>query len=394
MKSRSTSSARASSTGERVRLANAVTRISAPSSSRIEFAIRDAMNSSTSAGANSRSWAAFFCRIAIRVSRSGGWMSASRPHSNRVRSRSSSVASCLRRPVGTDHDLLVRVVQRIERVEELLLGPFAVLQELDVVDQQDVDVAVPALERAGLVVAQRVDEVVGELLGRHVPHVPRVAELRGVVTDRVQQVGLAEPGAAVDEQRVVRLRRRLGDRDRGGVREPVGRPDDERLERVLRVEPVAARVARGRRSSRPVPRPRPGPMPPPIPGPMPPALRPVPSPPGRWPGGSVPGRSRGRGAPGAPPRGRGAGVGVVSGDVAVCPADARTRGRLVASVRSGRGVGPAGRLGSVGDGVHRGAGAVGIAAARRRHRRWPVLRRAARSPRPGSAGRAGETAPR
>ena len=51
MKSRSTSSASDSSTGDRVRLANAVTRISAPSSSRIEFDIREAMNSSTSGGA-------------------------------------------------------------------------------------------------------------------------------------------------------------------------------------------------------------------------------------------------------------------------------------------------------------------------------------------------------
>ncbi len=178
MKSRSTSSASARSTTERVRLANAVTRISAPSSSRIELEIREAMNSSTSGGASSRSWAAFFCRIAIRVSRSGGWMSASRPHSNRVRSRSSSVASSLRRAVGGDDDLLVRVVQGVEGVEELLLRPLAVLQELDVVDQQDVDVAVAALERAGLVVAQAVDEVVGELLGGDVPHRPGGAQRR------------------------------------------------------------------------------------------------------------------------------------------------------------------------------------------------------------------------
>ena len=50
---------------------------------------------------------------------------------------------------------------------------------------------------------------------------------------------LAEPGAAVDEERVVRLRRRLGDCERGGVREAVRRADDERVERVLRVEAAA-----------------------------------------------------------------------------------------------------------------------------------------------------------
>ena len=55
--------------------------------------IRLAMNSSTSSGAFIRSSAAFLRRIAIRVSSSGGWMSVVRPHSNRVRMRSSRVSS-------------------------------------------------------------------------------------------------------------------------------------------------------------------------------------------------------------------------------------------------------------------------------------------------------------
>src|SRR5205085_8174468 len=64
----------------------------------------------------------------------------------------------------------------------------AVLQELDVVDQQDVDVAVAPLERLGLVVAQAVDEVVGEFLGGHVANGARVTEGGGVMADRMQQV--------------------------------------------------------------------------------------------------------------------------------------------------------------------------------------------------------------
>ena len=107
-----------------------------------------AMYSSTSGGAASRSCAAFLRRIAMRVSSSGGWTSVIRPHSNRLRSRSSSVTSCLRRPVAGDDDLLVGVVQRVEGVEELLLRLLLVLQELDVVDEQDVDVAVAPAEAA------------------------------------------------------------------------------------------------------------------------------------------------------------------------------------------------------------------------------------------------------
>ena len=57
------------------------------------------------------------------------------------------------------------------------------------------------------------------------------------MADRVQQVGLAQAGLAVDDQRVVRLARCLGDGDGGGVGEPVGRADDEVLEQVARVQP-------------------------------------------------------------------------------------------------------------------------------------------------------------
>src|SRR5579862_6139159 len=52
----------------------------------------------------------------------------------------------LRRPVGADHDLPAAAVQVVEGVEELLLQLLGALEELDVVDQQYVDVAVTPLE--------------------------------------------------------------------------------------------------------------------------------------------------------------------------------------------------------------------------------------------------------
>ena len=64
------------------------------------------------------------------------------------------------------------------------------------------------------------------------------------MADGVQQVGLPQARVAVDEQRVVGLGRRLGDRDRCGVREAVAAPDDERLEGVLRVQPGGDRARR------------------------------------------------------------------------------------------------------------------------------------------------------
>ena len=142
----------------------------------------------------------------------------------------------LRRDVTGDDDLLVGGVQGVEGVEELFLSLHPALQELDVVDQQDVDVAVAALKSLGFVVADRVDEVVGELLGADIEHPSAGVQAARVVANRVQQVGLAQSGAAVDEQRVVRLGRGLGDGDRGGVGEAVARTDDEGVEGVLRVQ--------------------------------------------------------------------------------------------------------------------------------------------------------------
>ncbi len=141
-----------------------------------------------------------------------------------------------RRAVGRDDDLGAALVERVEGMEELLLDALLALEELDVVDEQDVVVPVAALEPLDPLVAQGVDEVVHEGLARHVAHRQPPRVLSHVVPDRLEQVRLAEPRPAVDEQRVVGLGRRLGDRERGRVGEAVRRADDEEVEGVLRVE--------------------------------------------------------------------------------------------------------------------------------------------------------------
>ena len=47
-----------------------------------------------------------------------------------------------RRRVGGEHDLLLRFVECVERMEELFLRPFLAGDELDVVEQQGVDLAI------------------------------------------------------------------------------------------------------------------------------------------------------------------------------------------------------------------------------------------------------------
>ena len=129
-------------------------------------------------------------------------------------------------------------MQRVERVEELFLRLRLVGEELDVVHKEDVDIAVAALEVCGFVVANRVDELVGELFGADVAHLGPGEEGPRVVTDGVQEVGFSQSAIAIDEERVVGLGGSLGNGNGSRVGEAVARSDDERLEHVLGVQAV------------------------------------------------------------------------------------------------------------------------------------------------------------
>ena len=84
-----TSWARSRDSSRPERVQKARIRTSEPSSSRMFDLTLVAMKYATSSGSGRRSSSAFFLRMATRVSKSGGWMSAMSPHSNRERSRSS-----------------------------------------------------------------------------------------------------------------------------------------------------------------------------------------------------------------------------------------------------------------------------------------------------------------
>ena len=141
-----------------------------------------------------------------------------------------------RRAVGGDDDLLLARVERIEGVEELLLGALLVGEELDVVDQQHVDRPVALAEGGHAVETDRVDELVDELLGGQIEHPQLRARGLDVRADAMEEMGLAEAHPTVKEERVVALEWRLGDRPRRGVGELVRAPDDEVGEQVLGVE--------------------------------------------------------------------------------------------------------------------------------------------------------------
>ncbi len=99
-------------------------------------------------------------------------------------------------PIAGQNELASVLIERVEGVEELLLGLGLAGQELDVVDQEHVDVAVGVLEALERARAQRGDELVGECLDRRVADSRVAAEGEDIVADGVEEVGLAEARGA------------------------------------------------------------------------------------------------------------------------------------------------------------------------------------------------------
>ena len=135
-----------------------------------------------------------------------------------------------RRLVGGNDDLPVLVDQGVESVEELLLCGLSPRDELDIVDHQHVHRAELILERHGVAVTKRPDELVHEFFGRKIDDPAGWIPRPDVPGDGMHQMGLAKADPAIEEQRVERHRRRLGDPPRGGVGKFVGLADDEILE--------------------------------------------------------------------------------------------------------------------------------------------------------------------
>ena len=138
--------------------------------------------------------------------------------------------------VGRQDDLTLILVERVERMEKFLLRGVLACDELDIVHEEEVGVAVFVTELEVLAAADGVDQLVCELVALDVDDViVRVLAL-DLVGDGIEQVRLAEAGLAVDEQGVIGVGGVIRDGAGGGKRVLVRRTDDEFIERILRVE--------------------------------------------------------------------------------------------------------------------------------------------------------------
>ncbi len=233
----------------------ATMRIRAPSRARTLLRTRSAITSSASSSASSiwSCWARLR-RITRRVRDVGRFDVGHKPGGEALPQTVLERLQVVRGPVGGEHDLAAAVVQGVERVEELLLGPRLALEELHVVQQQHVDVAEARLEPPCATAAERVQEFVREGLARGAAHGQARAVREQHAGDRAQQVCLADARGPEDEQWVVGLRGHLGHGQGGGVGEPVAVADHELVERQLgiaerpgeRVEVVLALPVRAR----------------------------------------------------------------------------------------------------------------------------------------------------
>ena len=126
-----------------------------------------------------------------------------------------------RRTVGSEYDLPFVFKKRVESMEELLLCLDFAGNKLDIVHQKQVGISVLFPEFEVFARLDGIDELVGEIVSLDINDVVVRVAFPDPKPDRVEQMGLAQTGVAVNEKRIVFRRIAFGHCLSSGMCHPV-----------------------------------------------------------------------------------------------------------------------------------------------------------------------------
>ena len=127
---------------------------------------------------------------------------------------------------------MTRFIDVIEGVEEFNLRTLLSGNELNVVHQKKIHVAVLVAKLFRFSFLDGLDHFIGEVVALDIGDFLLREPLPNGVADRPEQMSLSETGIPVDEKRIVVLSRIFGDGDRGGMGKLVGVADNEIVEGI------------------------------------------------------------------------------------------------------------------------------------------------------------------
>lgn len=103
------------------------------------------------------------------------------------------------------------IVEGVESVEKFFLGAFFICQEVDIVDHEDIDMAIFFAEGGERFVLDGIDKLIGELFAGEVGDFGIFFVGENGVTDAVEEVCFAQTAGAVDKERVIFAGRSFSD---------------------------------------------------------------------------------------------------------------------------------------------------------------------------------------
>ena len=104
-----------------------------------------------------------------------------------------------RRFIAGDHDLFALIEQRFKGVAKFLFKVESILQELNIIDEEQIEIAIVALHLIDRFIAQVIDNFIDECFGCDRMDAQFLMVFADIMADAVEQVGFSQPYAAMNE---------------------------------------------------------------------------------------------------------------------------------------------------------------------------------------------------